>query len=424
MPVKLLLADKSITIQKVVEMLFSGREYEVICVSDGEAALHEVERTVPGVVLVDIDLPRVDGYGVATQLKNNPKLSHIPVVLMMSRDDVYDTAKGKQAGITDKIVKPFESQELIGKVKKVLASAPPRREAPVAPKPQQQAAKQETRTVRPSVTASEPKQAPTSIFDIISSAPTRADLKQAAASVEEDSVFEVEPVVEEIEAPSLQEEQALPTGAKAVEEMRANLGLTEITDEIKPEIVTFESFDTTFETAQSAVPLTPQGHAPVLQPAMPPTSQPVLLMDDVRKLVAETVSKQVADALKNVPPPVQQPPFSLDDVRKLVTETVSKQVADGLKSMPLPQPALPMEDMRKLVAETASKLTMNALKDMPPPPIPKISDETIKRGIQEAVMTVARELARGIIEQVAWEVIPQLAEHLIKEEIERLKKTP
>ncbi len=423
MPVKLLLADKSITIQKVVEMLFSGREYEVICVSDGEAALHEVERTIPGAVLVDIDLPRVDGYAVATQLKNNPKLSHIPVILMMSRDDVYDTAKGKQAGITDKIVKPFESQELIGKVKKVLASAPPRREAPAAPKPQ--AAKQESRTVRPPVTASEPKQTPTSIFDIISNAPTHADLKQGAASVEEDSVFEVEPVVEEIEAPSLQEEQALPTGAKAVEEMRANLGLTEITDEIKPEIVTFESFDTTFETAQPAAPITPQEHAPALQPAMPPTSQPVLLMDDMRKLVSETVSKQVADALKNVPPPpVQQPSFSLDDVRKLVSETVSKQVADGLKSMPPPQPVLPMDDMRKLVVETASKLTMNALKELPPPPIPKISDETIKRGIQEAVMTVARELARGIIEQVAWEVIPQLAEHLIKEEIERLKKTP
>ena len=62
MPVKLLLADKSITIQKVVEMLFSGREYEVVCVSDGENALSEASRVAPDVVLADVDLPRIDGY--------------------------------------------------------------------------------------------------------------------------------------------------------------------------------------------------------------------------------------------------------------------------------------------------------------------------------------------------------------------------
>ncbi len=456
MPVKLLLADKSITIQKVVEMLFSGREYEVICVSDGEAALHEVERAVPSVVLADVDLPRVDGYALAARLKKTPALSQIPVILMMSRDDVYDNAKGKQGGIVDKIVKPFESQELIGKVKKVLASAPPRTETP-ASKPVSLPEKPEQRATQPLFTPSASKQTPTSIFDIISDAPTRADLKQTAASAEDESIFEVEPVVEEIAVPAPQEEQALPTGARAMEEIRAGLGLTEITDEAKPEIVTFESFDTTFEAAQPAASPLPQEHAPSLQPVQqpalsvddvrklaaeaatkqvadalrnippPPAQQPSLSVDDVRKLAAEAATKQVADALRNIPPPpAQQPSLSVDDVRKLAAEIAAKQMADALRNMPPPaqQPALPMDEMRKLVAETATKLTMNALKDMPPPPIPKISDETIKRGIQEAVMTVARELARGVIEQVAWEVIPQLAEHLIKEEIERLKETP
>ena len=135
MPVKILLADKSITIQKVVEMLFSGREYEVACVSDGDTALHEAERLVPDVVLADVDLPRVDGYSLAMQLKKGPTLARIPIILMMSRDDVYDNTKGKQAGIVDKIVKPFESQELIGKVKKALAAAPPRPAEPVRATP-------------------------------------------------------------------------------------------------------------------------------------------------------------------------------------------------------------------------------------------------------------------------------------------------
>ena len=68
MPIKILLADKSITIQKVVEMLFSGKEYEVLCVSDGETALSEAQRVIPDVVLVDIDLPRIDAYSFVSAL--------------------------------------------------------------------------------------------------------------------------------------------------------------------------------------------------------------------------------------------------------------------------------------------------------------------------------------------------------------------
>jgi twitching motility two-component system response regulator PilG len=133
MPVKILLADKSITIQKVVEMLFSGRDYEVLCVSDGESALNEASRAVPDVVLADVDLPKMDGYTFAARLKQTPPLAHIPVILMMSRDDVYDSAKGKQAGIMDNIAKPFESQDLIAKVKKAVGAVPPPPAEPVRP---------------------------------------------------------------------------------------------------------------------------------------------------------------------------------------------------------------------------------------------------------------------------------------------------
>ena len=124
MAVKILLADKSITIQKVVEMLFSGKEYEVMCVSDGDTALGEASRIVPDVILADVDLPRIDGYRFAGRLKETPALAKVPVILMLSRDDVYDAGKGKQAGIVDNIAKPFESQDLIGKVKKALTGVP------------------------------------------------------------------------------------------------------------------------------------------------------------------------------------------------------------------------------------------------------------------------------------------------------------
>jgi hypothetical protein len=65
-------------------------------------------------------------------------------------------------------------------------------------------------------------------------------------------------------------------------------------------------------------------------------------------------------------------------------------------------------------------MALNVFKDMAPP-IPKISEDTVRRGIEDAVETIVREIARDVIERVAWEVIPQMAEVLITAEIERLK---
>ena len=95
--------------------------------------------SLPDVVLADVDLPRIDGYSFSARLKQVPALAQTPVILMMSRDDVFDEAKARQAGIVDNIAKPFESQELIGKVRKAIAAAPPRPAEPAAaaPKPRQ-----------------------------------------------------------------------------------------------------------------------------------------------------------------------------------------------------------------------------------------------------------------------------------------------
>src|SRR5512144_146223 len=155
--VKILLADKSITIQKVVEMLFSGRDYEVLCVSDGESALSEASRTIPDVVLADVDLPKMDGYAFSARLRQTPQLAKIPVILMMSRDDVYDSAKGREAGIIDNIAKPFESQELIAKVKRAVAMVSPQPAETVRPAAEQ---KPEAPVSRPAAVAPPPPPPP------------------------------------------------------------------------------------------------------------------------------------------------------------------------------------------------------------------------------------------------------------------------
>ena len=245
MPVKILLADKSITIQKVVEMLFSGKEYEVYSASDGETALSEAGRILPDVVLADVDLPRVDGYTLAGRLKKMPALAQTPVILMMSRDDVLDAVRAKQAGIIDNIAKPFESQELIGKVKKALTSSPPRLTEPASAMVEMPRPAAIPRPAAPAAPPPPPKPktaAPSDIFDIIKEAPTQAELRRPPSIMAEEAMFEVEPEVEMEEPLAPEAEKALPFGAKAVEEMRFGLGLTPGPKKAEPGIVDFESF--------------------------------------------------------------------------------------------------------------------------------------------------------------------------------------
>jgi CheY-like chemotaxis protein len=419
MPVKLLLADKSITIQKVVEMLFSGREYEVVCVSDGENALSEASRVVPDVVLADVDLPRIDGYNFATRIKQIPALAQTPVILMMSRDDVYNDAKGRESGIIDHIAKPFESQELIGKVKKALAAARITEPAPAAslraaapppPKSPMVSSPPSTPVIPPAApkAASKPKQPPppADIFDIIQEAPTQAELKRSAAPTpaeEDEGVFEVEPVVEVEEPQGRDLEQTLPLGEKAVEEMRAGLGLTDKKEESEPEIVSFESLDVATQTFGDFAP-SPKP----LQPAAEPPRSTMRPADVLRK-----ESDVVAPST---------PQISEEMVRRMVEESIAKMAKDMFAKLPPVQvPTLPESELRSMAEAAITELAKEAIEMLPPPPPPKVSEETVRRGIEEAVSKIAREMAREVFEKVAWEVIPELAEQLIKQEIERLK---
>jgi CheY-like chemotaxis protein len=288
MAVKILLADKSITIQKVVEMLFSGKEYQVVCVSDGEAALSQATRSAPDVVLADMDLPRVDGYTLAARFKQIPNLAQTPVILMLSRDDVFDVVRARQAGILDKIAKPFESQDLIGKVKKALTAAPPR-----LAEPARTAAAEQPRSKQA---------APSDIFDIIREAPSQADLRRAPAPPREESVFEVEPEVEVEEPVSREAERVLPVGQKAVEEMRAGLGLTERMEQAPPAFTSFESFGA---DAQEYAPSRPEPAAAAPPRRAPertmPQAPPAGLSDDMlRGVAAETVSRIAREVLEKV----------------------------------------------------------------------------------------------------------------------------
>jgi CheY-like chemotaxis protein len=88
----LLLADDSVTIQRVIELTFADEDVQVVAVSDGDQAIARLESAPPDIVLADIGMPGKNGYEVARYVKQSPKLSHIPVVLLTGAFEPVDQA--------------------------------------------------------------------------------------------------------------------------------------------------------------------------------------------------------------------------------------------------------------------------------------------------------------------------------------------
>src|SRR6187431_1064517 len=133
---KLLLADDSVTIQRVIELTFADEDVDVTTVGDGQLAIDRLDADPPDIVLADVDMPKRDGYEVAAYIKSRPKLAHIPVVLLTGAFEPIDQARAAAAGSSDVLAKPFEPQMVINRVKELLGRKP----VPSAPQPTQMAA--------------------------------------------------------------------------------------------------------------------------------------------------------------------------------------------------------------------------------------------------------------------------------------------
>jgi CheY-like chemotaxis protein len=118
---KLLLADDSATIQKVVDLTFSDEGLEVITVGDGQQAVEKLEEIVPDIVLADVFMPGLNGYEVCEHIKRNERFRHIPVMLLVGSFEPFDEAEARRVGADDYLTKPFQSiRTLIAKVRDLL----------------------------------------------------------------------------------------------------------------------------------------------------------------------------------------------------------------------------------------------------------------------------------------------------------------
>src|SRR3990170_7798812 len=132
----ILLADDSITIQKVIELTFSDEDFNLHTVGNGQKAIDEIRTVKPDIVLCDIIMPEKNGYEVCEFIKSSQDLKHIPVLLLTGAFEPFDQERARAAGCDGFLAKPFEPQTLISKVKELLVRAPAVAPAPVpVPKP-------------------------------------------------------------------------------------------------------------------------------------------------------------------------------------------------------------------------------------------------------------------------------------------------
>jgi CheY-like chemotaxis protein len=298
-PTKILVADDSATMRRVLEMTFAGEDANVVSVDSGDAAINKLGDFGPDVVFVDAALSGVDGYEVARRIK--AQQAKVAVIVMASQHNPYDDGKGRAAGVDDHISKPFDTQSVIDRVGQVLARP---RSAPAAAEP--------ARPAPPAAVARPPAPAP-----VAAGAPA----VNPAASAQRMA-------------------QGTRLGMGAPVPMAPNAS-----------------------TAQAAAKPAP---APQPTPAAPLRANATMPM-----------------APMSAPKPAVAP----------------APPAVAVARPPAPTPATASVGVQA-TAELAGKLGQLGL-----------SREQI-----EGVLALSRE----VIEQVVWEVVPELAEQLIKEELRRL----
>ena len=113
---KVLVVDDSLTVRRSAERALRGGGHEVLLAADGFEALALIHDFAPDLVFCDILMPRLDGYQTCAIIKRHPRFAAVPVVMLSSRDGVFDIARARLAGASDHLAKPFTAEGLLGAV--------------------------------------------------------------------------------------------------------------------------------------------------------------------------------------------------------------------------------------------------------------------------------------------------------------------
>jgi len=400
-PYTLLLADDSVTIQRVIELTFADEDIQVTAVSDGEQAIQRLETAPPDIVLADIGMPGRNGYEVARFIKQSPKLAHIPVVLLTGAFEPVDQVRASEAGCDGVLAKPFEPQLVIGRVRELLARRPA---VPSSAPAQEQWAPAPIPATAPSVPAAQtPGTSLDSYFDRLDAAFTNVSAAPAAMSGQPPPApAAAPPVADDIdwfgaakaETPAAPPDLELP--APPAMDERPDLPLSALA-----------ATGAEPETAPSTTMIAPEEHhAP---------SPPVAEAPHVPIRATAASPAPVADA----PSPVAEVPAPAADAPSPVAE-VPAPAADapvaqpGLATAaPAAPPQVPVHEIPTLADAFAVLLAAEKGEVIPAWPADDIVEQVTKR--------ILAQLSERIVRETVADVVNAVAERMIREEIERIK---
>lgn len=114
---KVMVIDDSKTIRRTAESLLKKVGCDVVVADNGFEALPVINEHQPDIIFIDIMMPRLDGYQTCALLKNNPNFNNTPVIMLSSKDGLFDRAKGRVVGAEQYLTKPFSREDLLGAIR-------------------------------------------------------------------------------------------------------------------------------------------------------------------------------------------------------------------------------------------------------------------------------------------------------------------
>ncbi|MFQ5835199.1 MAG: PleD family two-component system response regulator [bacterium] len=117
---KILIADDRSEVVELVKVTLEGEGYRTIDASDGREALEKIRKEKPDLILLDIVMPKMDGFEVLSKVKKDPKTKEIPIVMLTAQGQKVDQEKGRRLGARDYIIKPFSPSHLLNKIEEIL----------------------------------------------------------------------------------------------------------------------------------------------------------------------------------------------------------------------------------------------------------------------------------------------------------------
>ena len=413
---KLLLADDSVTIQKVVQITFAHEDYELTITDNGDTAFEKARELQPDLVLADVYMPGKNGYELCTALKQDPALRTVPVLLLAGSFEPFDEGKAMAVKADGWLEKPFESQSLIDKVAELLAAAP-------------------AVEAQPASVAAEPAPAEPALeeFGDFSFEEEALEETPAAEPVGADDWSDVETFVADdvaVPAPEV-------TAAPLEETDFAAAAAATVTPAADEDVFVFE--DEPEEELPPIATSEPAAFGGLDEDVMSLGDEDILGSEDLEPLGEEPTLaawsrddfavEAEEDVFASVEEEVVPEPFAVEE--PLSTESPEPAAVDAFVEMapelevaPIEPVAVAQESVEDVfVDETPAVESVAAVSaEEVEAKVSALSEAELEAIVEKVAGRVIEQLAGTILEKIAWEVVPDLAETLIKEEISKIKE--